>query len=110
MFDNGREHSGFDVVDWAVRGEKLGAGEILITSVDQDGMMAGMDLELIEAISCVVNIPVIACGGVRDATDVIEAEKRNVSGVAVGSILHYKKTSVKELKINVMEFGGSIRL
>lgn len=110
LYDNGREHSGKDAVNWAARGEELGAGEILVTSVDKDGMMAGMDYELIEKVSAIVNIPVIACGGVRNASDIIKAENLNISGVAIGSIFHYKKITVSKLKQDVMDLGGNIRI
>ena len=63
-YDNGRAHSGYDVVEWAKRGVALGAGEILLTSVDNEGLQQGMDLELIEAVTKAVNVPVICGGGV----------------------------------------------
>ena len=63
-YDNGRAHSGYDVVEWAKRGEALGAGEILLMSVDNEGLQRGMDLELIEAVTKAVSIPVICGGGV----------------------------------------------
>ena len=63
-YDNGRQHSGLDVVEWAKRGVELGAGEILLTSVDNEGLQQGMDLELIEAVTKAVNVPVICGGGV----------------------------------------------
>ena len=110
LYDNGREQSGKDVVEWAVQGENLGAGEILLTSVDMDGMMSGMDLDLIRAVNRSVSIPVIACGGVRDGNDIIEAERLGVSAVAVGSALHYEKTTVRELKKQVNDLGGCVRI
>lgn len=110
LYDNGREHSGKDVIEWAKEGERQGAGEILLTSVDNDGMMLGMDFELIKSICEAVNIPVIACGGARNADDVIGAELCGVSGVAVGSILHYGKTTVRELKQQIVKKGGAIRI
>jgi len=110
LYDNGREHSGKDVIEWAKQGEDLGAGEILLTSVDNDGMMSGLDLELVAAVNENVSIPVIACGGVRDGKDVIEAEKIGVSAVAVGSSLHYNKITVGELKRQVIDLGGSVRV
>lgn len=109
LYDNGREHSGRDVAEWAVRGEELGAGEILLTSVDMDGMMSGMDLDLIETIKRNVRIPVIACGGVSNGDDIVKAAEKGVSAVAVGSILHYNKVSVKELKKQILDRGGSVR-
>nr|Q9RDX2.1 RecName: Full=Imidazole glycerol phosphate synthase subunit HisF; AltName: Full=IGP synthase cyclase subunit; AltName: Full=IGP synthase subunit HisF; AltName: Full=ImGP synthase subunit HisF; Short=IGPS subunit HisF [Legionella pneumophila]CAB65215.1 HisF protein [Legionella pneumophila] len=63
MTDNGREHTGMDVVDWARNGEKFGAGEILLTSIDQEGTRKGFDLELVKQVSSMVSIPVIASGG-----------------------------------------------
>ena len=63
-YDNGRAHSGYDVVEWAKRGVALGAGEILLMSVDNEGLQRGMDLELIEAVTKAVNVPVICGGGV----------------------------------------------
>lgn len=66
-YDNGRAHSGYDVVEWAKRGVALGAGEILLTSVDNEGLQQGMDLELIEAVTKAVNVPVICGGGVGAA-------------------------------------------
>jgi len=109
LYDNGREHSGRDAVEWAKRGEELGAGEILLTSVDKDGMMNGMDLELIRAVCEVVSIPVIASGGVRSGLDIVESEIQGVSAVAVGSILHYRKKSVEELRDEIICAGGEIR-
>lgn len=108
-YDNGREHSGRDVVKWAIRGQELGAGEILLTSVDRDGLMQGMDFELISAVSKAVTIPVIACGGVKTAEDVIVAAENGASAVAIGSILHYKKTTIKQLKLEILKKGGKIR-
>ena len=87
--DGGRHHSGLDVVEWAQRGWKLGAGEILVTSVDADGAKRGCDLALLKAVVRSVPIPVIASGGVGNANHVSEARKMGVSAVAVGSALHY---------------------
>ena len=108
-YDNGRQHSGLDVVEWAKRGEELGAGEILLTSVDCDGLMRGMDTELIEKVTEQVNIPVICAGGVRDSDDIVEATQKGASAVAVGSILHYEKESVRSLKKGITESGIDVR-
>ena len=72
-YDNGRAHSGYDVVEWAKRGVALGAGEILLTSVDNEGLQQGMDLELIEAVTKAVNVPVICGGGVGCGDDIVDA-------------------------------------
>lgn len=109
LYDNGREHSGLDVIEWAKCGEKLGAGELLLTSVDQDGMMSGMDIELIRSVCNAVNIPVIACGGVRNAEDIILAEQSGASAIAAGSVLHFNKVSVSKLKRDIIAKGGNVR-
>lgn len=110
LYDNGREHSNKDVVEWAMQGERLGAGEILLTSVDNDGMMTGVDLELIESVASHVNIPIIACGGARDYKDVLNVAELGVSGIAFGSALHYEKTSVQKIKEDVINHGGNVRI
>jgi len=88
--DNGREHSGIEVVSWAKRVEELGAGEIVITSVDKEGTGEGYDLELIKSVSEAVSIPVIAHGGASRPENIVEAILQGkADAVAVASILHY---------------------
>lgn len=110
LYDNGREHSGKDAIDWARRGVELGAGEIMLTSVDMEGMQKGMDLELIEAVCKAVNVPVIACGGVGNPQDVVEASRKGASGIAVASAIHYGKTNIKEIKNEIVRSGGKVRI
>lgn len=89
--DNGRQDTGVDVLEWAVRAAELGAGEIMITSVDQEGTGKGYDVALTRKISEAVSIPVIACGGagkVSDVQDVLTEGKADAACVA--SMLHYK--------------------
>lgn len=88
--DNGREETGVEVLSWAKKVEELGAGEILLTSVDRDGTGEGYDLELIELVSKEVNIPVIAHGGPGVAGHVEKGIKAGADAVAVASILHYE--------------------
>ena len=82
-YDNGRAHSGYDVVEWAKRGVALGAGEILLTSVDNEGLQQGMDLELIEAVTKAVNVPVICGGGVGCGDDIVDAANAGADAVAL---------------------------
>ena len=99
--DNGREYSGLEVVTWAKKAEELGAGEILITSVDREGTGLGFDLKLIQSISEVVTIPVIAHGGANSPQNIVEAIcKGKADAVAIASILHYSvmQTFVNEHK------------
>ncbi len=108
-YDNGRAHSGYDVVEWAKRGVELGAGEILLTSVDNEGLQRGMDIELINQISKAVEVPVICCGGVGCAEDIVEAANSGADAVACASILHYKKSTIPELKQSLRVQGIEVR-
>jgi cyclase len=88
--DNGREYTGVEVFEWAKKVNELGAGEIVITSVDREGTGEGFDLDLVKKVSELVNIPVIAHGGAGKAEDVFEViHKANCDAVTIASIVHY---------------------
>lgn len=88
--DNGREETGLDAVEWATRLAELGAGELLITSVDREGTGTGFDLELTAQVATTLDIPVIACGGAGNAHHVVEVvHQGRADAVAVASVLHY---------------------
>lgn len=108
-YDNGREHSGLDVIEWARRGEQLGAGEILLTSVDQEGMEKGMDIALIQQVCEAVSIPVIVSGGCAGAAHAAQAAQAGAGAVAIASILHYQKTTVPALKQDILQQGVEVR-
>jgi cyclase len=108
--DNGREHSGLEVISWSTEAEKRGAGEILLTSVDRDGTYKGFDLDLIREVSNAVTIPVIASGGMSSPSDLLEVVKTaKANAVAVASIFHYEKYSVQEIKQQAHKMGIDIR-
>ena len=97
--DNGRERTGLDVVQWAETGAKLGAGEIFITSVDQEGTKKGFDCELVAGITRNVDIPVIASGGfgaLEHLTQLMNAAKP--TGVAIADSLHYNRFSLDQIR------------
>lgn len=96
--DNGREYTGLDAISWAKQLEKLGVGELLITSIDQEGTAKGYDLELIKAISSTVKIPVIACGGAGQLEDFSGALEAGADALSASHLFHYQKHSIKELK------------
>lgn len=88
--DNGREHTGIEVFEWAKKVNELGAGEIVITSVDKEGTGDGFDLELVKKLSELVTVPVIAHGGAGSKQHIFEViHKANCDAVSVASILHY---------------------
>ena len=107
--DNGRQHSGLDVVEWDQKGVELGAGEILLTSVDCEGLQQGMDLELIRAVTSAVNVPVICGGGAGKAADLIAGAQAGASALAAAAILHYNKTDVPRLKAELRAGGLEVR-
>lgn len=109
-YDNGREKTGIDAIEWAKRGYELGAGEILLTSVDMEGTKKGFDYELVKAVSEIVPIPVIASGGMGafdDMREVIADSKADA--VAIASVLHYKKTNIQALKEEAIKAGINVR-
>ena len=102
--DNGREYTGIEALSWAQQVEELGAGELIVTSIDKDGTKKGMDLDLIHYISSNVTIPVIAHGGVGSPSDIENAVQHNADAVSIASILHYNfLQSNKEHKFETTE-------
>jgi len=106
----GRTPSDWDVIDWAKKVAELGAGEILLTSMDSDGKKNGFDLALIKAVSEAVSIPVIASGGAGNVRHFEEAFIEGKADAALAaSIFHYKETSVSEVKAYLKEKGVLVR-
>ena len=108
--DNGREHTGMDVVDWVMRAVALGAGEVLLTAVDQEGTRKGLDHALLQAVASRVNVPIIASGGFAAAPELRQARDAGVSGVAIADALHWKRTSLPQLKADAQALGVEVRL
>lgn len=108
--DNGREKTGVDAVEWARRGQSLGAGEILLTSVDREGTRKGFDLELVREVSDSVTIPTIASGGMGRGTDFVEVVRTgHADAVAVASVLHYGVMTVPDLRREAADRGIKVR-
>jgi cyclase len=107
--DNGRQKTGLDVVEWVNRAVDIGAGEILLTSVDREGTRKGFDLELIAAVAPGVTVPVIACGGPGSVEQVYEGVAAGADAVAVASVLHYKTETVLSLKAGLKARGMQVR-
>lgn len=107
--DNGRERTGLDVLEWARRAVDLGAGEVLLTSVDAEGTRKGFDLELVRALGPVLPVPVIACGGAGSIEHVADGIDQGADAVAVASLLHYKTESIGSLKAGLAARGIVVR-
>ncbi len=109
--DNGRERTGLDVVEWAQRGVELGAGEILVTSVDQEGTREGFDTNLLSAVTRAVPVPVIASGGMGRAADVgAAALTGGADAVAMADILHYGRGTLDEIRSAARAAGLQVRM
>jgi imidazole glycerol-phosphate synthase subunit HisF len=107
--DCGREQSGLDAVDWARRGVELGAGEILVTSIDREGTRKGFDVQLIRAISKAVTVPVIASGGYGQPQHLFDAAQQGADAVAIADALHYNRTSLVEVRAAARSAGLRVR-
>ena len=108
--DNGREKTGLDALTWARRAEALGAGELLVTSVDREGTRKGIELEFLRRVTAAVRVPVIAGGGVGAPEHVREAiAAGGADAVAVASVLHYGLHTVGAIKSALAEAGVAVR-
>lgn len=95
----GRENTGLDLIEWVTTCERLGAGEILLTSMDKDGTKSGYDIKMLNAVCQAVNIPVIASGGCGSIADIVDVFKETKSDAAlVASLFHYGEATVDEVK------------
>lgn len=108
--DNGREKTGLDVIKWAKKLEELGAGEILLTSIDMEGTKKGFDLEIIKRVSEVVSIPLIASGGAGNSSHISNCIiEGKVNAVAIASVLHYNLLTIGEIKGYLSKQGIEVR-
>ncbi|MEI5994891.1 imidazole glycerol phosphate synthase subunit HisF [Candidatus Enterococcus mansonii] len=106
----GREDTGLDVIEWVIEAVALGAGELLVTSMDADGTKKGYDLALNQAICHAVNVPVIASGGCGSESDIVEVfEQTKVSAALAASIFHYGEVKIPELKQLLASSGVEVR-
>ena len=111
FINGGRINAGIDAVAWAAEAERLGAGEILLTSMDRDGTKDGFDLPLTRAVTRAVNIPVIASGGAGDLEHFAEAVvEADADAVLAASVFHYGTFSVRQVKESMASHGVPVRL
>jgi len=110
VIDGGRTATGLDAIAWAQRGTQLGAGEILLTSMDRDGTKSGFDIELTRAVHDAVNVPVIASGGAGNAEDFARVfEQAGADAALAASLFHFGELGIPELKEALRARGIPIR-
>ena len=111
FIDRGREDTGISPVEWAQKAEQHGAGEIFVSSIDNDGNRGGYDLELMRAVVDAASIPVIAFGGAANAEQLAEGVlEANVDAIAAANMFHYTENSLKKAKTVLQQKGLTIRL
>ena len=107
--DNGREHTGLDALEWVGKCVEKGVGELVLTSVDREGRMKGFDIEFISKLARQVPVPVVAHGGAGSLEDILECARLGVDGIALASVLHYKKLTVGDIKHYLLSNGIEVR-
>jgi cyclase len=105
----GTRDTGIDAIEWARRVVALGAGEILLTSIERDGTMAGYDLELVRAVAGAVDVPVIASGGAGKPQDLVDAVRSGAAAVAAASLFHFTDQSPIKTKAYLKRAGLAVR-
>lgn len=107
----GRKSTGIDAINWAIKMESYGAGEILLTSMDRDGTKIGFDLELTRAVADAIKIPVIASGGVGELQHLVDGVKQgHAQAVLAASIFHFGQHTIEEAKLAMQQQGVEVRL
>ncbi len=107
----GRKDTGLDLLEWAQKVVALGAGEILLTSMDKDGTKSGFDVEMLNAVAGVVTVPIIASGGAGSSQDILEVfEKTPATGALAASIFHYGEVSISDTKRAMRQRGIEVRV
>jgi cyclase len=108
--DNGRERTGLDVIEWVKRGVAMGAGEVLLTSVDREGTRKGFDIAMVRAVAREISVPVIASGGMGSADDMLTVvQEGGADAVAMADILHYKRAEVGDIRVVAEKAGFGVR-
>ncbi|MDD2252294.1 MAG: imidazole glycerol phosphate synthase subunit HisF [Dehalococcoidales bacterium] len=111
FINSGTQPTGLDVLEWALRATEMGAGEVLLTSMDADGHRSGYDIELTRAVSESVNVPVIASGGAGSPEDLFLAlNDGKADAVLAASIFHYRQFSIADVKAYLFQKGVPVRL
>ncbi len=107
----GKKPTGLDLLDWAKKGVNLGAGEILLTSMDRDGVKTGFDIDMLQALEKEIEVPIIASGGAGKKEDFVEVfEKTEVTAALAASVFHFGEIEISDLKKYLEDEGVSVRV
>lgn len=107
----GRVETKWEAIPWAIHATKIGAGELVVNSISTDGMKTGFDIQLLQAIETVVNVPIIASGGAGSIEDFIQLSKHtSVDGYLAASVFHYDLIQIQQLKQALYQEGVQVRL
>ncbi len=110
LTDNGRERTGLNLIDWVIKAEELGAGEILLTSVDREGTKKGYDLKLIKSVSESVKIPIIVSGGMNSPKNIKDVyNNTNVEAYAMANVIHYGDFTIRDIKHSLKKNNIPVR-
>lgn len=110
-YNNGREKTGINVINWVEEIQKYGVGEILVTSIDQEGTQRGFDIQLIKQICQISSVPVIASGGMGKLEHIKDLLlETNVDAIAIAHVLHYKKIMLSSIKSFIEQLGFDVRV
>ena len=107
--DNGRERTNLEVLEWATRAVELGAGEIMLTSVDKEGTGKGFDLDLVSLVANELNVPLIASGGMGEIQHIIDVIEAGADAAAMADVLHYNKMSMDDIHVKAKQAGLHVR-
>ena len=109
LVQGGRERTGIDVIDWIKSGIDLGAGEILLTSVDQEGTRKGFDNDLISSVANTVRVPIISSGGMGEYGHIVSASSSGADAIAIADFLHYRRGTIGEIRSFCKKNGLEVR-
>lgn len=108
--DNGRERTGLDVIEWIGKAVDLGAGEVLVTSIDREGTRKGFDVELAGAVATNSEVPVIISGGMGSSMDALNViQNGNIDGIAIADMLHYGRSTIQNIRNDLLAAGVEVR-
>lgn len=109
LIDSGRQHTGRDAQEWAMQAVELGAGELLVTSIQAEGTRKGFDFSFADRLIGKVQVPVVLHGGAGSPADVVEVAKRGYSGAVVSSALHYELATIEQIKEQLAKANVEVR-